>query len=45
MQQQVDLGQGEHLVWLEGTADLAKATYLLSVRNAEKVWYFKVLKQ
>jgi hypothetical protein len=45
MQQQVDLGQGEYLVWLEGTADLAKATYLLSVRNAEKVWYFKVLKQ
>ena len=45
MQQQVDLGQGEHLVWLEGTADLAKATYLLSVRNAEKIWYFKVLKQ
>ena len=45
IQQQVNLGQGEHLVWLKGTADLAKATYLLSVRNAEKIWYFKVLKQ
>ena len=39
------LGQGKHRFQLESMANLPAATYLLSVKNAEKNWYFKLIKQ